>query len=117
VIFNILIKLKNLENACSKSRVFENICPKYYIVMIREKTTDWNELLYVRWEKYQFNRCCLSKASCCAERSHDNYSVDEMYVLDRIRFVHHKHYVDALLNAVMVLDTFPYGGNVIICRV
>lgn len=32
------------------------------------------------------------------------------YVLHRVRFIQYDAYVDALLNARAVLDTFPYGG-------
>lgn len=37
----------------------------------------------------------------------DHYFSDPSYVLHRLRFVHYKHYVKALLSATAVLDTFP----------
>lgn len=33
------------------------------------------------------------------------------YVVHRIRFIHYYNYLNALLQARVVLDTFPYGGR------
>lgn len=89
-----------------------------YIVVVREKTLEWNHILFERWATYQRQLCCADGASqdCCSEYyllnsvSSANVSSDEAYVLHRIRFVNYRHYSLALVHARLVLDTFPYGG-------
>lgn len=63
-----------------------------YIVVIAEATPEWNELVYQRWKEYAWR--------------HSMHSL-----LRRIVFTHYDYYVDALLRAKVVLDTYPYGGQ------
>ena len=89
---------------------------------------DLASLLYQRWKSRQEMICCESSEvhsndvnSCCRrassgssrpklhDRDSENVSLDmnPRYVLSRIFFIHYEYYVDALLTATAVLDTFP----------
>ena len=68
-----------------------------YIVLIREKFTHWNGIIFNRLK----------------QRFHELYDHDiAMNLLERIRFVSMDYYLDVLIQARLVLDTFPYGGMI-----
>jgi predicted O-linked N-acetylglucosamine transferase (SPINDLY family) len=50
-----------------------------------------------------------------AHNRHRNATSKSAYVVHRLRFIHYDSYLNALLNAKVVLDTFPYGGQYTQC--
>jgi hypothetical protein len=65
-----------------------------------------DELLGIRSEKIEDKDAALYESFL---RHLSSSSIS--YVMHRIRFIHYKHYDQALLTARVVLDTFPYGGR------
>eukprot|EP01041_Mallomonas_annulata_P002643 gene2643-5185_t len=72
--------------------------PHAYVLLIREAVSEWNEIIWNRIKQAVLNIV------------EDVQSGGD--VLRRIRFVPYELYSDALLQASVVLDTFPYGGCV-----
>lgn len=73
--------------------------PVFSVVFISESVWEWNEeILQMIGARVQLKLASQQQT----ERLSD--------CLSRVKFVHYDHYVEAVLSATLVLDTFPYGG-------
>ena len=78
---------------------------KVYILLVRESVSSWNEIIWLRLKnKIEFE--ILQNSTSYTSNNKWNTSA----VLNRLRFIPYDFYSDALLQAEVVLDTFPYGG-------
>lgn len=72
----------------------------FSVVFISESVHEWNEeILQAIGKSVRAQLAMLQEPAA---------RLDEC--LSRVKFVHYNFYVEALLSATMVLDTFPYGG-------
>lgn len=75
----------------------------FSVVFISESVHEWNEEILLAIGKVVRAKLKLSMADNQTEGRFEE-------CIERIKFVHYHQYVEALLAATMVLDTFPYGG-------
>lgn len=115
----------------------------WYLLFISEKNIDLNQMVYTRWKEKQKQICCINShnplriSPCCQHLSFCEMKYYELstvqywtnistqdkellaerchnYVLHRFRFVDYSQFLDALMSATVALDTFPYGGSVLL---
>lgn len=91
----------------------QHITPKVYIVFISEELYEWNMSVY------EAIRQALLTADSSSDPSGDGSQAGPSDgdardrcrgCMERVRFLAYRYYVDFLVDATAVLDTYPYGG-------
>lgn len=54
---------------------------------------------------------CEGDSMFCKKMMSNVVTGNQTFVMHRLRFIHYSSYLDAVLSAHVVLDTYPYGGN------
>ena len=77
------------------------------VVFVSESVWEWNEAIFSNVATALRSRMMIGDI----DKASADHSSAVAACLARLRFAHYHLYVDLLLSATVVLDTFPYGGK------